>query len=299
MAHALENKKRHDKTKCMKASMNNPVIKDKSNVLKPEGTITIRTGERGIASEGDLFLEENLLFFVQEGSIAFNYGEVTYMVGKKQFAHFKKDILLEYRCEDPNTVLIVFVLKTELVLEFTKLAQLGTIGAEAPEMVTVSNPSARLLMYIESLQPYFQKASSLTEGLAKIKLLELLFCLDGNDQSILEQVLDVREHYRINITRIVEENTLNSLSLRQLARLAGRSVSSFRRDFLSIYNMPPSRWIRLKRLGKAQELLVSTNMTVTNICYTLGFESIAHFSRVFKSHFGHPPSELRMNTLVA
>ena len=283
----------------MKASTNNFTKNDKTNLLKPETVITIRSREQGIAKEGTLFLEENLLFFVKEGRIAFYYGEETYMVGKHQFAHFKKDILLEYRCEDQDSVFIVFVLKTELVLEFTKMAQLATIGRERPEMVTVGNPSTGLLMYVESLKPYFQKASSIAESLAKIKLLELLFCLDANDQSILEQVLDVREHYRPNITGVVEENTLNSLSLRQLARLAGRSVSSFRRDFLTIYNMPPSRWIRLKRLGKAQELLMSTNMTVTDICYTLGFESIAHFSRIFKSHFGYPPSELRMNALVA
>jgi AraC family transcriptional regulator, exoenzyme S synthesis regulatory protein ExsA len=283
----------------MKASKNDAIIKDKTNVLKPEAAITIRSGEQGIASEGSLFLEENLLFFVQEGRFSFRYGEVTYPLGKHQFAHFKKDILLEYRCEDQDSVFIVFVLKTELVLEFTKLTQLGTIGRERPEMVTLGKPGDGVQMYIESLKPYFQKEGGITDCLAKIKLLELLFCLDANDQSILEQVLDVREHYRPNITSVVEENTMNSLSLRQLARLAGRSVSSFRRDFLSIYNMPPSRWIRLKRLGKAQELLVSTNMTVTNICYTLGFESIAHFSRIFKSHFGYPPSELRMNTMVA
>jgi len=63
--------------------------------------------------------------------------------------------------------------------------------------------------------------------------------------------------------------------------------------------MPPSQWIRKKRLEKAQELLTSTTMTVTDICYTLGFENIAHFSRLFKSQFGYPPSEFRMTILVA
>ena len=53
-----------------------------------------------------------------------------------------------------------------------------------------------------------------------------------------------------------------------------------------------------KELEK-QELLQSTNMTVTDICYTSGFESIAHFSRLFKSQFGNSPSEFRGNKLVA
>jgi transcriptional regulator GlxA family with amidase domain len=121
----------------------------------------------------------------------------------------------------------------------------------------------------------------------------------GSDPSILEQVPGVHEHSRSNLTKVVEENIMKRLSLQQLARLAGRSVSSLRRDFLYVYNMPPCRWIKLKKLEKALELLVSTNMSITGICYATGFESIAHFSRVFKVRFGYSPSELRMNSLVA
>jgi transcriptional regulator GlxA family with amidase domain len=76
--------------------------------------------------------------------------------------------------------------------------------------------------------------------------------------------------------------------------LSGRSLSSFRRDFFAIYNMPPSQWIRLKRLEKARGLLISATMSVTDICYTTGFENIAHFSRLFKSHFGYCPRYFRM-----
>jgi AraC-like DNA-binding protein len=156
-----------------------------------------------------------------------------------------------------------------------------------------------LLKYIDSLEPYFIEPEKVKGSLVKIKLLELLFYLAGMDNNVLEQVLDLREQFRYNITATVEENIMNSLSLNQLAVLSGRSLSSFRRDFLAIYNMPPSQWIRQKRLEKAQELLLSTTMTITDICYTSGFESIAHFSRLFKSQFGYPPSEFRMNVLVA
>jgi AraC-like DNA-binding protein len=58
--------------------------------------------------------------------------------------------------------------------------------------------------------------------------------------------------------------------------------------------MPPSQWIRQKKLDKARELLISTTMTVTDICYTTGFESVAHFSRLFKSQYGYCPTEFRM-----
>ncbi len=144
---------------------------------------------------------------------------------------------------------------------------------------------------------YFREGELLTEHLVRLKLLELLHCLVGGrqDQLLLDQVLDMGQSYRGEINSVVEENLMNVHSLPQLARMAGRSISSFRRDFHAMYNMPPSRWIRLQRLEKAKELLAGTRMTVSGVCYTLGFENIAHFSRIFKAHFGFPPSTLRNN----
>ena len=115
----------------------------------------------------------------------------------------------------------------------------------------------------------------------------------------MAQLMDLRQQFRTDITSTVEDNIMNSLSLNQLAVLSGRSLSSFRRDFLAIYNMPPSQWIRQRRLDKARELLLNTTMTITDVCYTLGFENLAHFSRLFKSCFGHSPTEFKLTAQAA
>jgi AraC-like DNA-binding protein len=254
---------------------------------------------------GALFLEENILLFVTEGTIKIRHGNLEYVLEKDKMAFLKKDILIEYQTGNgqlDSTIKNEFVLvslKYELVKEFTKMAELSLIPKYEASAVIINTACHQLSGIIESLQPYFQQPQKVRDSLIKIKLFELLFYLAGSDHQILEQLLDLREHYRNNITNTVEENIMNSLSLSQLAVLTGRSLSSFRRDFMAIYNMPPSQWIRKKRLEKAQELLLSTTMTVTDICYTLGFESIAHFSRLFKSQFGYSPSEFRTNILVA
>jgi AraC-like DNA-binding protein len=254
---------------------------------------------------GTLFLEENMLLFVTAGVCKIRYGKMDYVVNSNQVVFLKKDILIDYQTGqyEPGSAekdeYILVSLKYELVKEFTKMAELSITPKREIAPVTVNTVDKQLSKYIDSLEPYFIEPEKVEASLVKIKLLELLFYLAGGDNQILEQVLDLRETYRSNITSTVEENIMNSLSLNQLAVLAGRSLSSFRRDFLAIYNMPPSQWIRQKRLEKAQELLLSTTMTVTDICYTLGFENIAHFSRLFKSRFGYPPSEFRVTVLVA
>ena len=147
--------------------------------------------------------------------------------------------------------------------------------------------------FVESLEAYLLEAELIEEHVTRIKLLELLFNLAQSDQAILQQLMDLRTHYRADITTTVEENLMNAMPLPQLALLAGRSLSSFKRDFTAIYNMPPSTWLRQRRLEKARELLTNTTMNVTDVCYTLGFQNLAHFSRVFKSYFGFSPSKLR------
>lgn len=277
------------KMKCM------PTITDNNksyaqSIFNAETAITIQHFTAGHES---FFLEENVLLFVKEGFVIFSYGENVYHVGKGQSIYLKKSILLQYYCEKDKTQALVFVLKTELVIEFARLTNLRAMPGKDIQVIQVSDTTPGFHSYISSLQPYLADRSYVIDSLCRIKLLELLFCIADNDPSLLAQMLQVRETFHPNITQVVEENIMNPLSLGQLARLAGRSISSFRRDFLSIYNMPPSKWIRLRRLEKALELLTSTNMAVSTICYTLGFENTAHFSRVFKSHFGHSPTGSR------
>lgn len=255
------------------------------------------------AREGYLYPEENALLFVCSGSFILQYGEAAFEVTTQQTVFLRKHILVRYQAIDrvkATAAFLLFVLQSTTVLEFIRSAQLQAVNRPSPEMVLVHRPGQQLLACLVSVGAYFINGVTLTEHLVKIKLLELLFCLPGSrqDQVMLEQVLNLREPFRGDIVNIIEENIMNTISLTQMARLAGRSLSSFRRDFQAIYNMPPSRWIRLKRLEKARELLAGTRMSVTDICYTLGFENIAHFSRLFKSHFGFSPSTLRSNTVI-
>ena len=149
------------------------------------------------------------------------------------------------------------------------------------------------MKYVESVKPYFNEPDKINEGLLRLKMLELLFDLSSADTHVMQQLLQLRQPARTNISTVMEENLLNPVSLSDLAYLSGRSLSSFKRDFQALYNIPPSQWIREKRMEKAKELLSNTTMSVTDVCYTTGFESTAHFSRLFKEHFGYSPSSLR------
>lgn len=266
--------------------------------LKFNGDIAIQSCTDATASGESLLVKDSMLLFVIEGSFRIRYGTDIYPIEKNQMVLLKKDILIECsRGYHDNTRFIMIYFKYDLLKEFVKLAQLSVPSPKNPAPITIDSVDTPLLKFIDSLESYFLHSENICEYLTKIKLLELLFNLVQTNSSILPQLMDLRTHFRADITRTVEDNLLSSVSLQQLAVLAGRSLSSFKRDFLAIYNMPPSTWLRQRRLEKARELLLNTTMTVTDVCYTLGFENLAHFSRLFKSRFGYSPSKSRHTIL--
>lgn len=265
--------------------------------LMLENNVAVESGVCLKTSKGSFYTHSNKLLFVTSGTLVFKHGTNTYEITGNQMAFLKKDILVEYEIncsEDLNNEVhyFLFSLQDQFVLEFVKLISLSILSQESYPPVSVQSFDCRFLNYIDSLNLYFEDPNNL---LLKIKLFELLFHVATTNRQILNQFLDLKSNFSNNFKTIIEDNVLNSVSIDQLCTLTGRSQSSFRRDFHAIYNMPPSQWLRERRLEKAKEMLLATKFTVTDICYTLGFESIAHFSRLFKSYFGQAPSEFRLN----
>lgn len=270
-----------------------------ARILTYSGDLAIRSCT-GAEITGELVLvKDSTLLLVTKGNLQITHGTVNYSLGQNKMALLKKDTLVKYltgsQQRAANTELVIVYLKDDLVKDFARQAQLSVIPPARPAAVTVDEIDGHLLKFLDSLQLYLGY-ESIDENITRIKLLELLFNLARKKGAILPQLMDLRQRFRADITTTVEDHLMDSTSLSQLAAFSGRSLSSFKRDFVAIYNMPPSKWLRQRRLEKARELFHNTTMTVTDVCYTLGFENLAHFSRLFKTHFGCPPSRFRTAT---
>jgi len=83
-----------------------------------------------------------------------------------------------------------------------------------------------------------------------------------------------------------------NVSVERFAYLTGRSLSGFKRDFKSIFNQTPNKWLVQKRLQEAHFLIQKKNEKPSEIYLELGFEALSHFSFAFKKLFGLTPTEL-------
>ena len=80
------------------------------------------------------------------------------------------------------------------------------------------------------------------------------------------------------------------LDLEQLASVAGLSRWHFQRLFASTYGLSPAAYLSQRRIERAQDLLRATNLTVTEVCHTVGFSSLGSFSTRFRELTGETPS---------
>ena len=91
----------------------------------------------------------------------------------------------------------------------------------------------------------------------------------------------------------LEENLDRDVDLRTIAREASLSPYYFTRQFTAYVGVPPYRYLIGLRIERAKDLLRESELTVTQICHRVGFNSLSHFTTTFRQHTGFSPSAYR------
>jgi AraC family transcriptional regulator len=91
----------------------------------------------------------------------------------------------------------------------------------------------------------------------------------------------------------MEEHFNTVLTLEDIAAVASMNSQHFLRMFKQVYCITPHQYLIDFKLKKARHLLETTKLTLSDICLSIGFESIFSFSILYKKRFGRPPSQGR------
>jgi len=108
----------------------------------------------------------------------------------------------------------------------------------------------------------------------------------------------VSEERKLDLAYFMETNFNRQLSLKDMARLTGRSVSAFKKEFTHRFNTTPVKWQINRRLEYADYQLKNSCDPVSTIAYTSGFENISHFSKIYKEKFGASPKNTRTEVMA-
>lgn len=99
---------------------------------------------------------------------------------------------------------------------------------------------------------------------------------------------------RVSLARDwMEENYASNISLDDIASQAVMNSQHFLRMFKQVYHITPHQYLIDLKLRKSRELLESTSLSISEICQSIGLESVFSFSVLFKNRFGLAPSYYR------
>ena len=91
----------------------------------------------------------------------------------------------------------------------------------------------------------------------------------------------------------IDRHYADPLTLGELASLVGMSKFHLVRAFRAAYGETPMRYLTRRRIERAQDLLRSANLTVTEVCMLVGFASLGSFSSRFTELVGESPVAYR------
>ena len=123
---------------------------------------------------------------------------------------------------------------------------------------------------------------SLVEGVRELSSSSFIGAREENEDERVRTVKDyITAHY------------MHDISLKQMADLVCMSDESFSRFFRNKTGRTPNRYLIDYRLGIAARMLLTTKMSVAEIGFSCGFNTLSHFNRLFRESKGCTPSEFR------
>jgi AraC family transcriptional regulator, exoenzyme S synthesis regulatory protein ExsA len=154
-------------------------------------------------------------------------------------------------------------------------------------------PDALLKSYFRSLLPYTEQSQKISKKLAAIKTNEAIELLLNLKPSLKSFLFDFSEPYKIDLEKFMLQNYHFNVPIEHFAKLTGRSLASFKRDFDQIFQTPPRKWLQEKRLAEAYHLIQQKKRKPTDIYLEVGFENLTHFYSSFKQKFGVTPASIQ------
>lgn len=289
----------------------------------PDGARSADSKMTFVAYRSDVYPERNEVFFEEHAVIVVLEGEKKFSsptqqlhVRKGQILFFQRGCYSMNESIDANYRSLVFFVNEKLLKEFVSqhltlfqnvpspqpdvpILSLTASATSVPfEAATLPEPTDRpgtFQSFIQSLLPYFGVKTPFLNELLRLKFQELLLHLleidaAGHPANQLRALLwHIYQGQKADLGYLMNTYLLKPLSMAELARLSGRSLSAFKRDFEEHFRTSPGHWIRRKRLEHAQFLLRNTDKNVSEVSLEIGYESVSHFIKAYKRQYGFTP----------
>lgn len=116
-----------------------------------------------------------------------------------------------------------------------------------------------------------------------------LHCSDiGDEQTRLQQAISY-----------IDQNLHRKIAQAEIADLCELSAFQFSRFFKRVTGITFQEYLLHRRIGEAMRLLANPKVSITDVCFTVGFRDLSYFTRTFQRYVGKPPSRYRLEAAQA
>lgn len=107
-------------------------------------------------------------------------------------------------------------------------------------------------------------------------------------------------HTQVRLARRLLDQSYDApMTIEDLSREVALSPFYLIRAFRRVYKQTPHQYLVGRRIARAKELLRNTDLSITEICAAVGFESLGSFSTLFRKVAGISPSAYRTSSQPA
>ncbi len=253
----------------------------------------------------DLCSQANFIVYVLTGKRIFYQPGKTYMATEGKCFFSKKGAWVSEMQPHEGWCVLVFFIPDNYLKQFIKeyrsnLPLAGLVAGSTEQMIELDvNDTTR--NFFLSMVPYFTQNPPPPENLLELKFRELIFniLINPANKELLRYLCGIADNNGPSLQDIMEANYTYNLSLEDFAKIAHRSLASFKREFQHVFKTSPGKWLIKKRLDYAGLLLNTSTKPVNEISFESGFENTTHFSKVFKEKFGVSPLHFRKQSSTA
>jgi AraC-like DNA-binding protein len=244
----------------------------------------------------------NYFVYVVEGRKIWHTAYGSYDLQKGDCAFVRKGACIVEQFFETDPCFIFLFMPDEFICEAlsSKLTRSIKADRQFHPIISVSD-NVMVQAFFFSIMSYFESNREPGEALLELKFRELVLTLadDVSNSDLRSYFSSLLQQPRIiSLQQIMEENFCFNLKLDEFARLSGRSLSAFKRDFENLYQVSPGKWLLEKRLGHALHLLTNASKTVSEAAFESGFESNSHFSRAFRQRYGTRPATIKRQATI-
>lgn len=172
-----------------------------------------------------------------------------------------------------------------------------------PGLQLEGSTQAKVESLYEEMQYEYDHKLNYYEINIKADLLKLLAIISREqDSQIQSPHKEIFDRYRDSIVSAVEyinKNYAGKIYIEDVCKIAMVSQPYFSYLFRQITGKSFTEYINRLRIGKAIDIMCSGNGSITDICYSVGFNDSAYFSRVFKKETGFSPLQYRNKSFNA